>query len=164
MTTNEATELETNSWMVMATALGSLIGRVHNIGSKRSDGLAVYDACWVVIRPETYWIDPDVPSVRYTDQEAKKMGYVTSVEHRVHSGEHGTASYKNDVQLVEVEGDMTTDYIPINPNIDVMKTEIMMMKNSLIYVHEVENQDEISSYVDRLMGRSPMRMINDKES
>lgn len=130
----------------MGTVLGSLIAKIRESEDLRAQTIALFDACWVTMRPEIYWADPDDPDVRYTDAEAKAMGYCIVKSEKV-------------VELVEVEGDMITDYIPINPDPDIIETAIGFNVSHIMYNHQAKNPEELERYVNHLMGRSKVKEL-----
>jgi len=181
MTIKETTDLGSMLWVTIATPLGSLTARVYtsewdqlNIDRKhfRFNGLSVYDACWMVMRPETFWIIEnsdllDPKTIRYTDKEAKTLGYVIEVE----TEEGGKVIATKVVNLIEVEGEMITDYVPIRPDIDFRETKILIMMNQIIYTHPVDSLNSVTedgkqfskqmeSYINQVMGRLPVKEVD----
>lgn len=166
MTTKEPTGLATAQWLVMATTLGSIIAKVpeYMLGA---DSIDVYDPCWVVMRPDIYWINPEdktVPPIAYNSEEAERMQYSIEILRVTDSNFIGDGNiHYETVELIECEGDMITEYIPINPNVNVNKSGIELNMSQIIYSYIPENQEDITEYVDGIMGRMPTKEVHDKQ-
>jgi len=143
MTTRDNTGLDGLKWMVVATALGSIIGKVLELDAEKTI-IRIYDPCWITTRPEIYWTDPLDYSKRWTEQEAKTLGYMIE-----------------DREMVEAEGDLITEYLPIRPNTDLNKSYIEFYQPQMIFGYRIENPEEIEAYVDQLMGRVQPKRIDD---
>jgi hypothetical protein len=139
----------------VTTSLGSIIARISTedvkyfmSGYPENIPLTVYDACWVSMRPENYWIPAediheDNPRL-YSESEAKAMSFAI-----------------DDEPMVEVEGDPITEYIPINPSVDPLDAVIFINPCNILYIHE-SNDSQNSEYIDVIMGRMKTVKVNDK--
>lgn len=147
-------------WAVIVTPLGSLIARADLHSIPRSGVVAAYDACTVIQRPSSVYVpsscingefqmqageDPPV----FSEAVAKGMSFTWLNPHTQEADE-----------LIEIDGPLVTDYIPVRPNEDIKETQINVISSSIVYYHPMDNHQEVQEYIDKIMGRAPTKSID----
>lgn len=132
---------------IFGTAIGSIIGKYFDRPiSFQSDEYSyrIYDPCTIVQRPSLIYIKKEDLSKNLSDiesfsaDEAAKMHYVY-----------------NNVELMEIEGPIINDYVPIVSNKDLINNSIVINKQQIIFYTsvEVEEATRIDKYINSLLGR-----------
>lgn len=144
-TTQDTGRNLTSGWCTFITPVGTIVALVPGDipGFLTGRFVAVMYPVFKINRPEIYYIraddDPLEPDNRYDEATAKKMGYL-----------------EGDTELIEVEGDMITDYIPATDiHSDPINNRIVLNVDQIIYIGYTNLNKEMVDYICSLYGCNP---------
>lgn len=136
-------------WYLVITSIGSTIFKTDEDPYKYSksitetNGIWVYDPCMVVQRPQIFYgLESEEFRTVYSKEEAMKIQFMV-----------------NDEELKEVEGPLIDDYIPIYKEKNPDKTVMLFNLSSSIFIGDVHNQEEMTQYIDFLLGRTEYKTV-----
>ena len=131
-------------WYIIATPVGTLLGRTNEFNIQ---GLFyLYDACIVTSKPSLLYVaecdvgKPLSDIQTYSPEQAKALGFID--EERLETEHVAPANcdiltVNTPALLVEVEGSIQHDYVPIRSSIDYHDTPVVVCGSNIIFYYKI---------------------------